>query len=316
MSLGIKPSSGKLAAGGFVLFRVRLDAGWRAAVFDRDVVCKVTSVEKPKLDDDGEKGEMSSTISMDTYSEQRIPSEALSSRYSVVKSVRGRDKMHHVENFQKTVALYGENDDERLLNASMLEVAAVTNEQAHIKELKRRTSMLMHLRVVARTQTKSSLLRQHLAGRNHVRSSEIVAEEPEISLRSFTPIKGQSSFFMAPTISSEEHNDIGRALLTQVVRDTLNETAVRQAFEELRKPPIMLVDGSFPSEAEKEVEKDDSARTYEEAMPEFQALAESLMSETVFNLMQEAMHGMFDLTALPRQIVTKGYRVKGQENGE
>lgn len=56
--------------------------------------------------------------------------------------------------------------------------------------------------------------------------------------------------------------------------------------------------------------------TYDNAMAEFQGLSESLLSQTLFNLMQEAMHNVFDVTALPRQIVTKGLRVKeGSEAG-
>jgi hypothetical protein len=104
-------------------------------------------------------------------------------------------------------------------------------------------------------------------------------------------------------------------LLERLIQDTLKHTAVEQAFDELLIPPIPTFDGEIPedpvettkglSEREKDEEK-----TFSNSLVEFQGLAESLVSQTVFNLMQEAMHGAFDLTSLPRQIVTKGFRVK------
>ena len=81
-------------------------------------------------------------------------------------------------------------------------------------------------------------------------------------------------------------------LLDRLMQDALKHTSVLQAFDELNIPPIPDYNGQFapvavPEPAVKSEEQQEEDKAFsKENLNEFQGLAESLLSQTVFNLMQ------------------------------
>jgi len=304
VSLNFKPSRGTIPAGGRVLVRIALDAGCRSVVFDRDVVCNLATV-------DG--GEEKAQVGMgDTYGFQKIPMTTV--RKPVAQTLGGRDKIHGTKHMKRTKPTH-KNDEERLLNSAMvMDSTGALNEGEHIAELRQRATGQMHLRIVARVRTLGLLERQDNANRNHVRNTEVTAE-PDVAMRTFVPLSDFADEAPAKA-STDDQFEVGRMLLDRLMQDALKHTSVLQAFDELNIPPIPDYNGQFapvavPEPAVKSEEQQEEDKAFsKENLNEFQGLAESLLSQTVFNLMQESMHAGFDLTALPRQIVTKGFRTE------
>lgn len=147
--------------------------------------------------------------------------------------------------------------------------------------------------------------------------TEIMKHQPKLdqrylsTIRPTTVLKGQQTVCNAGAAS---------AILNTLLLEAMKEKEVIEAFNSLDVSPIPYFDTSYkpPADELASVPEDapgnsiiQSAAGMDNApKDEFKHVAGMLMTETIFNLMCEAAHGIFDVKTVPRKVVTAGMSIK------
>jgi hypothetical protein len=183
----------------------------------------------------------------------------------------------------------------------------------HIEALRRRRSQTLHLRVLFRVLSLAHLERCARGGQDHPRSRELKAEA-NISMR--YNLKMANGEGLGATSTGNRNTE---ALLQRMLLETVHDSEVVEAFSRLGKPPVPYFDESYAPSSEVSgplLDEDSPVRRAVAAAPdgEFSRVSSEILSETLFNIMREAVHGSFDVSTAPRKIVTNGTTVVGDDD--
>jgi hypothetical protein len=336
--VSILPRQGSVGAGQQIMCRIMLETGSRPILFDRDFSCEVwPTVPRP---------EPSSTEGLDTYGvEKIIGSERLQTRGSVITSSTISWDVHLIEKemergpsvrhgappmgetlTERTTRVLGGMEDaalqdsaayshsqDNLLSAHDALVALPPSQQyLHIEALRRRTRQTLHLRVLFRVLSLAHLERCARGGQDHPRSRELKTEA-NVSMRYCLKVANGEGLEPGGT-----GNLNTEALLQRVLLETVHDSEVTEAFSRLAKPPVPYFDELYTPPSELSGPSSDEGGLVQVAASaapdgEFARVSSEILRETIFNVMQEAVHGAFDVNTAPRRIVTNGATVLGDE---